>query len=157
MYELGKSLWEAAYEYNRDAQSMAERENYGRLLSVSIELAIECYLKGIIEISAQKDVDTLYGKSKVPHELDKLYKDAVNYSSNAFKFEATTLRELKGAFKDYNARRFPKKDVYVDIDENAILFDLELMKDIEYKTKDFAKDYSLQNNEFIDIQDYFNI
>ena len=143
-YTFGESMFDKAKVYASTVNDLYNRGILDASTIVLSQLAIECYLCSIIEAATGKDVDTVYGKGRVPHNLDILYSDAHSYSERGFSFDRGLKNELKSAFLDYKALRFPKPGQYVVVDEEAIKADVSLIDDM----KEIAEEY-LQKNEKI--------
>lgn len=136
----GLSMWEKAKTYASTVNMLENNDILDESILVISELAIECYLCGIIEYATGKDVDKIYGIGRVPHNLDFLYDDAYNYSQRSFSFDKRLKRDLRGAFIDYKKARFPKPDkTGLVLDEETIKFDIGLIETVkeiveEYQT-----------------------
>ena len=140
-YAFGESMFEKAEVYASTVNDLYNRDILDASTIVLSQLAIECYLCSIIESATGKDVDSVYGKGRVPHNLDILYSDAHSYSERGFSFDRNLKSSLKSAFLDYKASRFPKPNQYVVVDEEAIKADVSLIDDV----KEIAEEY-LKNN-----------
>lgn len=150
---MDNELFLKGEEYKNTVSLLVSNDVYNSSTTVLNELAMECYLKSMIEILSGKNIDSIYGKGLVPHSLDTLYGDLVNkWDKNReyFSFDRRLQRELKSAFKDYNESRFPKPDSYKIIDDECIKFNIDLCDEISTLTKDFINQYEKNQEEILE-------
>ena len=139
IYELSKSLFTQAEMYRHTVLSLTSNDVYNPATTVLNELAMECYLGSLIEHLSGKSLESIYGKGCIPHDLFQLYNAIYSFDKEKQLpiFDRNLRKELSGAFKDYQASRFPKENNYKLVDEEAISFNVSLMGDIYELAHDF--------------------
>lgn len=143
-YIIQSSLFEQAKMYQNTVNSMLSRGIKNAAVLVLNEYAMECYLCGIIEGLTQKNIEDVYGRGNIPHDLYQLYNDCYKYGKEYLPpFDYRLRRDLKGAFKDYNTHRFPK-EYSIEIDTDMINYDTAITEDIENIAEEYLS--NLKNN-----------
>lgn len=143
--KLGISYYNKAEEYRNTVNLLVSSDIYNSSVTVLNELAMECYMSSVIELAKNKSMEQIYGRGLIPHDLFGLYNDMYNADKDMRylgDFDRTIRQELKSAFKDYNASRFPKDQSYVVINEETIKFNVSLMEDIRELAEEYINSYN---------------
>lgn len=152
-YDIGNAMYNKANEYFLLTSIATNNDNYPVALLPTIQLAMECYLKSVIESINNKSISKIYAdKSEIcPHNLRVLYSTIYPKDNKQARnpllpgYDNEFKKTLDGVFSDFQATRFPidiySKDSYKskEVTEDSVQYDVEILKDVKDRVETFRE------------------